>query len=195
MLFMHEADGEHRLRFDWLGFFVLSTGIGALQMMLDRGNKLDWFTSREIVVEAVLAGLGIYLFLVHMVWAPRPLIRPILFRDVNFSAGLVMMFAVGTILVSSIALMAPWLQNLGNYPVATAGLLMAPRGIGNLVTIVLCGRLVTRVDPRVLVAIGLVLQCSSCWVMTGWTPDVSVHELVVTIAIQGAGLGLVFTPL
>ncbi len=130
-----------------------------------------------------------------MVWAPRPLIRPILFRDVNFSAGLVMMFAVGTILVSSIALMAPWLQNLGNYPVATAGLLMAPRGIGNLITIVLCGRLVTRVDPRVLVAIGLVLQCWSFWVMTGWTPDVSVHELVVTIAIQGAGLGLVFTPL
>jgi DHA2 family multidrug resistance protein len=195
MLFMHEAEGEHRLRFDWLGFFVLSTGIGALQMMLDRGNKLDWFTSQEIVVEAVLAGLGIYLFLVHMAWAPRPLIRPVLFRDVNFSAGLVLMFAVGTILVSSIALMAPWLQTLGNYPVATAGLLMAPRGIGNLVTIVLCGRLVTWVDSRWLVAIGLVLQCWSFWVMTGWTPDVSETELIITIAIQGAGLGLVFTPL
>jgi DHA2 family multidrug resistance protein len=195
MLFMHEADGEHRLRFDWLGFVVLSTGIGALQMMLDRGNKLDWFTSGEIIVEAVLAGLGIYLFLVHMAWAPRPLIRPILFRDLNFSAGLVMMFAVGTILVSSIALMAPWLQTLGNYPVATAGLLMAARGIGNLVTIILCGRLVTWVDPRWLVAIGLVMQCWSFWVMTGWTPDVSQSELITTIAVQGAGLGLVFTPL
>ena len=77
MLFMHEAEGRARLRFDWLGFIVLSTGIGALQMMLDRGNSQDWFTSREIIVEAVLAGLGIYLFLVHMAWAPRPLIRPI----------------------------------------------------------------------------------------------------------------------
>ena len=86
-----------------------------------------------------------------MAWAPRPLIRPVLFRDMNFSAGLVLMFAVGTLLVSSIALMAPWLQTLANYPVATAGLLMAPRGIGNLFTIVLCGRLVTRVDPRWLV--------------------------------------------
>jgi DHA2 family multidrug resistance protein len=105
------------------------------------------------------------------------------------------MFAVGTLLVSSIALMAPWLQTLGNYPVATAGLLMAPRGIGNLVTIVLCGRLVTWVDSRWLVAIGLVLQCWSFWVMTGWTPDVSEHELIITIAVQGAGLGLVFTPL
>ena len=91
--------------------------------------------------------------------------------------------------------MAPWLQTLGNYPVATAGLLMAPRGIGNLFTIVLCGRLVMRVDPRYLVGAGIVIQCWSFWTMTGWTPDVSVHELVTTIVIQGAGLGLVFTPL
>ncbi len=195
LLFMRETEEEVHLRFDWLGFVVLSTGIGALQMMLDRGNNQDWFTSSEIMVEAVLAGLGIYLFLVHMAWAPRPLIRPVLFRDVNFSVGLVLMFSVGTLLVSSIALMAPWLQTLANYPVATAGLLMAPRGIGNLFTIVLCGRLVSRVDPRLLVAIGLVMQCWSFWAMTGWTPDVSAHELVITIAVQGAGLGLVFTSL
>jgi DHA2 family multidrug resistance protein len=195
LIFMHETDSESELRFDWLGFFVLSTGIGALQMLLDRGHNQDWFTSNEILAEAVLAGLGIYLFLVHMAWAPRPLIRPVLFRDINFSVGLVLMFAVGTLLVSSIALMAPWLQTLGNYPVATAGLLMAPRGIGNLVTIVLCGRLATRLDPRWLAAAGLLVQCWSFWVMTGWTPEVSAYELVVTVAVQGAGLGLVFTPL
>ncbi|HUD58018.1 MAG TPA: DHA2 family efflux MFS transporter permease subunit [Acetobacteraceae bacterium] len=195
ILFMPDTIGEGRLRFDWLGFGVLAVGIGALQMMLDRGNNQDWFTSREIIVEAVLAGLGIYLFLVHMAWAPRPLIRPELFRDMNFSAGLVLMFAVGTLLVSSIALMAPWLQTLANYPVATAGLLMASRGIGNLATITLCGRLTMRYDARYLVAIGLLLQCWSFWTMTGWTPDVSERELMITIAIQGAGLGLVFTPL
>src|ERR1700733_13319303 len=148
ILFMPDTIGEGRLRFDWLGFGVLAVGIGALQMMLDRGNNQDWFTSREIIVEAVLAGLGIYLFLVHMAWAPRPLIRPELFRDVNFTTGLVLMFAVGTLLVSSIALMAPWLQTLANYPVATAGLLMASRGLGTLIAIVLGGRVLTRVDPR-----------------------------------------------
>jgi MFS transporter, DHA2 family, multidrug resistance protein len=195
ILFMPDVRGEGRLRFDWLGFAVLAIGIGAAQMMLDRGNNQDWFTSSEIIVETVLAGLGIYLFLIHMAWAPHPLIHPILFRDMNFTAGLVLMFAVGTILVSSIALMAPWLQTLANYPVATAGLLMAPRGIGNLATIILCGRLATRVDARYLVAIGLVMQCWSFWVMTGWTPDISERELITTIAIQGAGLGLVFTPL
>ena len=195
LLFMHNTESESHLRFDWFGFIVLSTGIGALQMMLDRGNNQDWFTSSEIVIEAVLAGLCIYLFLVHMACAPRPLIRPALFNDVNFSVGLILMFAVGTLLVSSIALMAPWLQTLGNYPVATAGLLMAPRGVGTLIAIMLGGRVLTRFDPRWMAGLGLVLQCWSFWVMTGWTPDVSAHEIVITIAVQGAGMGLVFTQL
>src|SRR4051812_27166044 len=147
LLFMHNTESESHLRFDWFGFIVLSTGIGALQMMLDRGNKQDWFASSEIVIEAVFAGLCIYLFLVHMACAPRPLIRPALFNDVNFSVGLILMFAVGTLLVSSIALRAPWLQTLGNYPVATAGLLMAPRGVGTLIAIMLGGRVLTRFDP------------------------------------------------
>ena len=195
LLFMHNTESESHLRFDWFGFIVLSTGIGALQMMLDRGNNQDWFTSSEIVIEAVLAGLCIYLFLVHMACAPRPLIRPALFNDVNFSVGLILMFAVGTLLVSSISLMAPWLQTLGSYPVATAGLLMAPRGVGTLIAIMLGGRVLTRFDPRWLAGLGLVLQCWSFWVMTGWTPDVSAHEIVITIAVQGAGMGLVFTQL
>jgi len=195
LVFMHETESESHLRFDWLGFFVLSTGIGALQMMLDRGNNQDWFTSREIIIEAVLAGLGIYLFLVHMAWAPRPLIRPVLFRDMNFSIGLVLMFAIGTLLVSSIALMAPWLQTLGSYPVSAAGLLMAPRGAGTMIAILLGGRVLTRFDPRWLAGLGLVMQIWTFWVMTGWTPDVSTHEIVITIAVQGAGMGLVFTQL
>ena len=144
----------------------------------------------------MLAGLGIYLFLVHMAWAPRPLIRPVLFRDVNFSAGLVLMFAVGTILVSSIALMAPWLQTLGNYPVATAGLLMAPRGIGNLFTILLCGRLLTRVDPRYLVgdrhADAVLVVLDDDRLDAGRVAARADHR---PSRSRAPGLGLVFTPL
>ena len=81
-----------------------------------------------------------------------------------------MMFAVGTLLVSSLALMTPWLQVLSNYPVETAGLVMAPRGLGNLATITLSGRLSTRVDARLLVGAGLLMICFSFWLMTGWTP-------------------------
>jgi DHA2 family multidrug resistance protein len=195
MIFLPGGRGQGRLRFDWLGFGVLTMGIGAMQLMLDRGQDQDWFNSPEIVTDAVLAGLGIYLFLVHMISGRQPLIRPELFKDVNFTSGLALMFAVGTLLVSSLALMTPWLQVLSNYPVETAGLVMAPRGLGSLATITFAGRMATRIDARLMVGTGLLLVAFSFWLMTGWTPDVSEREIVVAIVIQGGGMGLVFTPL
>lgn len=105
------------------------------------------------------------------------------------------MFAVGTLLVSSVALMTPWLQVLSDYPVETAGLVMAPRGPGNFTTIMISGRLTNRVDPRYLVGLGLILICTSFYIMTGWTPDVSQHDIILTIILQGGGPGLAFTPL
>lgn len=193
--FLPDVPGSRALRFDWMGFSMLSIGIGALQMMLDRGQEQDWFSSREIIIEAVLAALGSYLFFTHLGWARRPLIRPVLFRDINFSAGLALMFMVGTLLVSSLAMMAPWLQTLANYPVDTAGLLMAPRGFGNLITIILSGRLAHRIDARLMVGTGMVIEFWSFWIMTTWTPDVSQQAMIATIILQGAGIGLVFTPL
>ncbi len=195
LTFLPRSAGLVRLNFDWIGFTVLTAGIGALQLMLDRGQDQDWFTSKEIVIEAVIAGLGIYLALVHIVLGRQPMIRAALFKDVNFSAGLALMFAMGTLLVSSLALMTPWLQVMSNYPVETAGLIMAPRGLGNLCSIMVAGRLTTRVDERYLVGTGLSLICFSFYLMTGWTPDVSPHDIIVGIVVQGAGLGLVFTPL
>ena len=195
LIFLPNARRDDNKRFDWLGFTVLSVGIAGLQLMLDRGQDQDWFSSREIIVEAILAGLGFYLFTVHLFSAPQPLLRPTLFRDVNFLSGLVLMFAVGTLLVSSLALMTPWLQVLSNYPVETAGLVMAPRGLGNLVAIMLSGRLATRLDPRYLAGSGLILLCASFYIMTGWTPDVDQDTLILTIVLQGFGLGLVFMPL
>ena len=161
LIFMPRVRGQSAMRFDWIGFFVLSMGIGGLQLMLDRGEDQDWFTSSEIIIECVLGGLGVYLFMVHLLTAQRPFIRPGIFRDRNFSAGLAMMFAMGTILVSSSALMAPWLQNLGNYPVATAGLTMAPRGIGTMAAMMFAGRYSNRIDPRLLMGLGLVMLCWS----------------------------------
>ncbi len=195
IIFMPNARGQNSLRFDWIGFAALSMGIGAMQLMLDRGQDQDWFSSGEIITEAVLAGLGGYLFIVHLLSAKRPFIRPSLFKDRNFSAGLAMMFAMGTILVSSSALMAPWLQGLGNYPVETAGLVMAPRGVGTMAAMMFAGRFATKLDPRKLMAVGVLLLCWSLWTMTGWTPDVSETRLVVAIIVQGVGMGFVFIPL
>jgi DHA2 family multidrug resistance protein len=152
LFLMPRAERQSELRFDWLGFGVLALGIGALQLMLDRGETQDWFGSTEIIVYAVLAGVGFYLFIVHMLTAPSPFIPLRIFADRNFSAGLAVMFAVGMVLLATSALIAPWLQNLGGYPVETAGLIMAPRGVGTMAAMMLAGRLSNRVDPRKLMA-------------------------------------------
>jgi DHA2 family multidrug resistance protein len=195
IFFMPRAQGQSGMRFQWIGFFVLSMAIGGVQLMLDRGEDQDWFSSYEVITECVLGGLGVYLFLVHMFTAQRPFIRPGIFLDRNFATGLAMMFAMGTILVSTSALMAPWLQNLGNYPVATAGVVMAPRGVGTMAAMMFAGRYANKIDPRLLMGAGITMLCWSFWVMTGWTPDVTEEAVAFVIVIQGVGLGLVFIPL
>ncbi|MEJ0016981.1 MAG: DHA2 family efflux MFS transporter permease subunit [Acetobacteraceae bacterium] len=195
LFFMPRSRPNDSMRFDWIGFGVLSLGIGGIQMMLDRGQSQDWFSSGEIIAELVLGCLGVYLFVVHMLTARRPFIPPSLFSDRNFAAGVAMMFAAGTILVSSSSLMAPWLQNLANYPVDSAGLIMAPRGIGTMAAMMLAGRLASRVDPRFIMGIGILCVVWSVWEMTTWTPDVSRSLLIFTITVQGFGLGFLFIPL
>jgi DHA2 family multidrug resistance protein len=194
-VFLPKTDAKADMKFDWTGFAVLAIGIGALQLMLDRGETKDWFSSREVVIEAVLAGLGLYLFIVHMATAERPFINPAVFRDRNLSVSFVVMFSVGMLLLATSALLAPWLQTLANYPVASAGLLLAPRGIGTMGAMMIAGRLSSRVDPRKLMALGVALLCYSLWTMTGWTPDASAWSVAMNTIIQGAGLGFVFIPL
>jgi len=195
LAFLPKGDSNARLRFDWIGFAVLAVAIGAFQLMLDRGEDQDWFTSREIITEAVLAGLGLYLFVVHMFTAEKPFLPLAIFRDRNFAAGMAMMFAICMVLLASSALLAPYLQNLANYPVDTAGLAMAPRGIGTMAAMILAGRIGARVDQRKMMAVGLVAMSWSLYDMSLWTPDVSELRLIVTIVVQGFGMGFVFNPL
>jgi DHA2 family multidrug resistance protein len=194
-LFMQDAGQNAKLRFDWTGFAVLSLCLGAFQLMLDRGEQLDWFSSAEIVIELILAVLGLYLFVVHMFTAEKPFITPRIFRDLNFLSGILVMFVVGTVLLSSSALLAPYLQTLGGYPVSDAGLLMVPRGVGTMFAMMAAGRLTNRVDPRLLMFTGVVMLAVSFWQMSGWTPDVSAWSMSVTTIVQGIGLGFVFVPL
>jgi DHA2 family multidrug resistance protein len=194
-VFMPRGEPNTGLRFDWTGFMALALGVGALQMMLDRGETKDWFGSPEILVEAVLAGVGLYLFIVHIFTAEKPFIPPRIFRDTNFSSSSAMMFSVGVVLLASSALLAPYLQTLAGYPVETAGLVMAPRGIGTMAAMMIAGRLSNRVDPRKLMGFGLLMMCWSFWAMMHWTPDVSEHDIVWAIVAQGFGMGFVFIPL
>ena len=193
--FLSETPGDRAQRLDWFGFGMLSVAIGALQLMLDRGEQLGWFGSTEIVLETAAAGLAFYLFLAHTFTAERPFIRPQLFRDRNFAIGLVFIFVVGIVLLATLALLTPFLQNLMGYPVLTAGMVLAPRGMGTMLTMFLSGRLIGKLDTRILIATGLALTAMALYEMTGFTPDVSQWTIVRTGFMQGAGLGFIFVPL
>jgi DHA2 family multidrug resistance protein len=195
LTFLKETSHTPAAKLDWVGFGALSLAIGAFQMMLDRGEVLDWFNSSEIIVEASLAGLGLYLFLVQSSLAPKPFLSPRLFTDPNFLLGITFIFIVGLILYATLALLTPYLQTLMNYPVVTAGVLLAPRGAGTMLAMMLCGRLVGKVSTRLLIGFGFAATAYALYQMTSWTPDVSAGTVVVAGFIQGLSIGFVFVPL
>jgi DHA2 family multidrug resistance protein len=185
-----------RLRsFDFFGFAMLSLGVGALQLMLDRGEQVDWFSSAEIWIELALAIVGFWVFSVHLLTSKSPFIDPKIFLDRNFATGLVFIFVIGIVLFSSLALLPPMLSNLFNHPTVTTGLVMAPRGVGTMISMILVGRLVRMVDPRALVVTGLLLTTASLYQMTGFSPQMDDFLIITSGVVQGLGLGLVFVPL
>src|SRR3979490_60304 len=194
-VFLRETNTSAAAKLDWLGFGSLSIAIAAMQVFLDRGAQLDWFSSFEILIEAVVCASALYIFLVHTFTAKNSFVNPRLFLDRNFAIGVLFIFIVGITYLASMALLTPYLQTLMGYPVVTAGIVMGPRGLGTMACMFLVGRLIGKVDTRLLLLIGLLLTAWAMYDMTGWNPNVSQWTIAVTGFIQGAGLGFLFVPL
>lgn len=195
LLFLKEAPIKRALRMDWLGFGALSLGVGALQLMLDRGEIVDWFNSTEIIAELCLAGVGFYLFIIQTALAPKPFLPLKLFTDSNFMIGSSMIFLIGLNLYATLALLSPYLQNLAGDPVITAGFLLAPRGGGTILAMLVAGRLVGKFDVRWFVGIGFIAGAYALYKFMQWTPDVSNFTVVWVGVVQGFSVGFIFMPL
>src|SRR3954454_14339940 len=183
------------LRFSWYGFAMLGLAVGMFQLVLDRGQKQDWFTSTEIIAEAVISGLCLYLFVVHMLTADRPFLSPALFKDRNFSAGIIMVACVSSVMLATASLLVPYLQQLGGYPVLDSGIAMAPRGLGTMIAMFLASRLAMRFDERMIMTAGLLAMGWTMLVMSTWTPDVTQTEMMTVLIAQGFAMGLVLNPM
>lgn len=181
--------------FDFAGFALLSIFIGALQVMLDRGPSQDWFNSAEIRIEAAACVVALYLFLAHTLTSPRPFIRLALYKDRNFLTGNVLIFLVGIILFATLALLPPLMQGLMGYSVLQAGLATAPRGAGTLLAMLFIGRLVGRIDVRVIIGSGFLLTAISLWMMTHFSLQMTMAPLAWSGAIQGLGTGVAYVPM
>jgi DHA2 family multidrug resistance protein len=185
----------HERKFDMFGFVLLAIALGALQFCLDRGEQNDWFSSWETIIEAGLAIAAGWMFVVHMVTAKLPLFDRSMFKDRNFATGLLFMAVTGVLLLAGLALLPPLLQNLYGYSVLQSGFLTAPRGVGTLISMLLAGRLVGKIDSRLLVGIGVTLMGISLYMMTGFAIDQPSRPVIVSGVVQGLGLGLIFVPL
>jgi DHA2 family multidrug resistance protein len=193
--FLRESAPVRPPKLDWIGFGALSLAIGSFQMMLDRGETLDWFSSREIMLEACIAGVAFYIFLVQFALAPRPFLSPKLFADRNFTVGAILYAIMGLIMYASLALLAPYLQTLMDYPVVTAGITLAPRGAGLMIAALICGRVMGRVSARLLVGMGFLIGAYALYEMTLWTPDVAEPTVVLVGFIQGLSIGFLAIPI
>jgi DHA2 family multidrug resistance protein len=182
-------------RFDAFGFLALGIGIGALQLMLDRGQQLDWFSSTEVCLEAATCVAGLWVFGVHIFTARDTILPAALLRDRNILTGFGFIFVVGMLQVATSALLPPMLEQLYGYPVVRAGLAMAPRGIGTMAGMMIVGRIIGKVDARLLMMAGMVLVAGSMWAMTGFSPIMGEMPFLTTGVVQGFGIGLIFVPL
>ena len=191
------ARPRRAMRFDVFGFATLSLAIGALQMLLDRGQDNDWFNSLETWIEAAVFLSALAYFLVHTAFTkPSEAFLDLrLFKNANFTSGVVIIFVVGMVLYAVRALTPPMLQNLMGMPILAVGLLTAPTGLGTMVAMQMVGRLVGRIDARIMLLTGFLITLVSLWQMGNYTLTISQMDIVVPGIIQGFGLGLVFVPL
>jgi MFS transporter, DHA2 family, multidrug resistance protein len=195
LLFITGEREAERRRFDFFGFFTLATAIGALQMFLDRGATLDWFSSVEVRVEFIVTLLALYLFLVHALTAERPFVSLSIFKDRNFVTASLFAFMIGTILFSGLSLLPPMMENLLGYPVVTTGVTTMPRGLGSFIAMFVVGQLIGRVDVRLLAFSGLCLSALSVLEMSHFSLQMTAGPIMLSGLTQGLGTGLLFVPI
>jgi len=182
------------MRLDWTGFLTLSAAVVALQFTLDRGQRLDWFDSPEIVIESTIAIVAFYLFVAHTFTARRPFIDPRLLLDRNFCLGLLLVAMFGMVNFTPMALLPPLLEGVSGYPSSIIGMLVGMRGVGALGGF-FAAMYVGRLDPRIGMLLGFVLLGATGWYMGLFDPNVDVMSVVLVSVIQGFAIGVAWVPL
>ena len=195
--YIRPVPGPRRHRFDMFGFATLSLGLGALQLLLDRGQQNDWFSSTETWIEAIALVVMTTYFVAHTALTPadKSFVDFRLFKNQNYVTGILFIFIVGLVLYATRALIPTMLETLMNYPVATTGLVTAPSGAGTMIAMLITGRLIGKLDLRLMLFTGFTITAVSLWRMGHYTIELSTSDIIWPGVIQGIGVGLVFVPL
>ena len=192
-IFLTEAWRGRAKRLDWVGFLSLILAIGAFQLMLDRGLRLDWFESPEIIFEAAVAGLAFYVFIVHSLTSPNPFLNLRLLLNRNFTLGLIFGFLFGTLFITPMVLFPPLLQDLRDFPESTIGMLLSARGLGNWVSFAVVVPL-TKFSPRLAVGVGFACHVVAGLGMAHLDMNLTLWDVFWTNFVQGFALGIIYVP-
>lgn len=185
-----------RRKFDLTGFALLGTALTSLQLLLDRGGRIDWFASGEAWIYAVLAASTAWMATIHFFTAREPLFNRRLFADPNYIVAMAISIQLGVVMFATMALLPPMLQQLFGYSVIDTGMVLMPRGVGTLISMQLSGILIRKgVDARYMLAMGFTIAALSLWDMAGWSLAVDRSHIIWASLIQGLGMGLVFIPM
>ena len=195
--YIRPQPATRRMRFDAFGFASLSLAIGALQMLLDRGQQNDWFSSTETWIEALTMVIAFTYFAAHTALTPaeQSFFDYRLLKNSNYVSGLLFIFIVGLVLYATRAITPTMLEDLLDYPVATTGLVTAPSGLGTMLAMLIAGRIIGKVDLRLILLVGFLITIVALWQMTRYSLDLSQGDIVWPGVLQGIGTGLVFVPL
>jgi DHA2 family multidrug resistance protein len=192
---VHDTEKRER-RMDWYGFASLALFIGALQLVLDRGNQDDWFSSQLLIVAAILSFLALCFFVIYSLTGEHhPLFDLRIFRDANFLVACLVMTAIGIGFFGGMVLQSLYFQEFLGYPTFEAGLYMAPRGIASFFVMMLVGKLSGKIPPRNFVFVGILCSIFGNYLMTRFSPEIVPQDLILPLVLQGFGMGLVFVPI
>ncbi len=186
---------KEKIPIDWHGLFLLATGIACLQVFLDRGNSAGWFASNSILLLAVIAAVTLTYFLVRGLLIDDNIVNLRLFRERNFTVStvLLMLYVLGVF--STIAIQPLMMERLMNYPVATTGLIMAPRGLTSALAMMMVAPLMKKIDYRYIVATGVLLSGYGTFLMSGYNLNMGAISLIIPSLVQGLGMGCFFVPI
>lgn len=194
-LFLPNSPKQASARFDLFGFAALSIFLASLQLMVDRGQQVDWFDSAEICIEATFMAAFGYVFLVHIFTTRSPFIKPALFKDRNLLVGSVISMVLGVLVFGAMPLIGIMLQQLLGYPVMLAGLVQAPRGLATMCSMIIAGRLMGKVDTRFLLMAGMISTGAGYFMMAHLSLEADKIDIVLTGTMLAVGSGLIFVPL
>ena len=193
-MYVPTSQSNASIKFDFLGFGLLAVALTGVQMVLNRGQRLDWFFSTEIIIWAALSIASIYFYVLRTLSTDRPFLQWQVLLDRNVSVGLAFTGLFAFISLAPLIVLPAMLQQLRGLEVVTVGALLIPRGIAQIAVMLLVGPLIGRVDARLIIATGFICFAWGSYQMSGFNLDIGLDDVLVPLVAQGIAVGLVWLP-